>query len=184
MLSNISQMQSSSQPQINVAEPVTSADQLLSQTGVITTNPMAVIPSTSSSVNYPGSPSLSVDKLPAVLSQPSESEPETLCEKCGVDFVDEQSRKLHERRHILVDPAEDEAVKGAKTSIYKRFVRTYVCSTCSYTCATKKMMMQHQRAHTGFDLVCQAEDCQFSTPFENTLKEHIQNDHGSEEHVR
>ncbi|ODM96942.1 putative zinc finger protein, partial [Orchesella cincta] len=112
------------------------------------------------------------------------TEPETLCEKCGIDFLDEQSRKLHERRHELTSTADNDASKGAKASVTKRFFRTYVCSTCSYTCATKKMMMQHQRAHTGFELVCKAENCMFSTPFDNTLKEHIQNDHGTEENVR
>lgn len=112
------------------------------------------------------------------------SEPETLCDKCGIDFVDEESRKLHEQRHNLVNLREDENKRDGETVSGRRLIRNYVCSTCSYTSATKKIMMQHQRAHTGFELVCMAEKCLFSTPFENTLKEHIQNDHGSEEHAR
>lgn len=158
-------------------------EQLLAQPTVITTNPLSTATAVPSPLPF-AAPSTSTQPQ-KILPAPEESpEPETLCEKCGIDFIDEPSRKLHEKRHTLVNPSEDDAVKGAKSSTAKRFVRSYVCSTCSYTCATKKMMMQHQRAHTGFELVCQAERCMFSTPFENTLKEHIQNDHGSEEHVR
>lgn len=165
------------QPQLHISEQINPTDQLLAHTGVIST---AIRPGPSSAARYSGgSANLPPLKSIASLTGGDASEPETLCEKCGIDFADEQSRKLHERRHELVNPKEDEAVKGAKSSAMKRYFRSYVCSTCSYTCATKKMMMQHQRAHTGFDLVCQAENCMFSTPFDNSLKEHILNDHGS-----
>lgn len=107
-------------------------------------------------------------------------EPETLCEKCGIDFVDEASLKLHERRHLEDEPNDKENQATKK----KTLVRSYVCSTCSYTAATKRLMMQHQRAHNGHELVCKAEGCMFSTPFDNTLKEHINTEHGSEPYVR
>jgi len=110
-----------------------------------------------------------------------ELEQETLCEKCGIEFADEASLKLHEKVHEVTSPLND-AVAAGKNK--KSLTRTYVCSTCSYTAATKKIMMQHQRAHNGLELICQAESCMFSTPFENTLKEHIHNEHGNEPNVR
>jgi hypothetical protein len=133
----------------------------------------------------PGSLNGAADDAEAskVVEPELELEPETLCEKCGIEFADEASLKLHRKRHeadkLLADSVNPAASKPKKT-----LPRTYVCSTCSYTAATKNMMMQHQRAHNGLELVCQAEYCLFSTPFENTLKEHIHAEHGNEANVR
>jgi hypothetical protein len=110
-----------------------------------------------------------------------EPEPETLCEKCGLEFADEASLKLHEKRHFVEEPILQDADWIPKL---KSLSRSYVCSTCSYTAPTKKIMMQHQRAHNGLELICKAEGCFFLTPFDNTLKEHINSEHGSEPNVR
>lgn len=111
-----------------------------------------------------------------------ESEPETLCEKCGIEFADEASLKLHEKRHWKDESSEKDASIAALKK--KNIIRSYVCSTCSYTASTKRLIMQHQRAHNGLELVCKAEGCMFSTPFDNTLKEHIHSEHASEPNVR
>jgi len=121
-----------------------------------------------------------------------EDEPSTLCEKCGIDFANESSLRLHEKLHIDVqEPRNKLSDVPPSTSIEfgtgkpgKVVARDYICTVCSYTCYTQKNMLQHLRAHTGFELTCKADKCDFSTPFENTLKEHIATEHVNEIFIR
>ena len=100
-----------------------------------------------------------------------EVEPETVCETCGCEFSSEESFKNHEKLHQV----KYKETLDLKTS--KSVSRSYGCCTCSYTSATKRNMLQHLRSHTGFLVECRAAGCEFASPFENSLKEHIHAEH-------
>ena len=100
-----------------------------------------------------------------------EKVPDTSCDFCGCEFYDEESVKWHQKGHELrkVEPPE---LRNSKI-----ISRHYTCSTCSYNSATSSIMMQHQRIHSGFELDCKVEGCFFTSPFENSLKEHVHLEH-------
>ncbi len=113
-----------------------------------------------------------IDKAAAPPPEPEpEKEPETSCDICGCEFYDEASVRFHKKCH------EESKVEPPPPRNSKTISRTYTCSTCAYNCATSRIMMQHQKVHSGFELECRVEGCPFSSPFENSLKEHIHSEH-------
>lgn len=84
---------------------------------------------------------------------------EIRCRECGCEFVDHSSLQTH---FLVLHKSEHIVPK-----------MPYGCCICQFACATQQTMMEHMRIHTGQVLQCRAEDCQFRTPYDSVLKEHV-----------
>ncbi|KFM59819.1 Protein charlatan, partial [Stegodyphus mimosarum] len=98
----------------------------------------------------------------------------TLCLYCGCDFADPQSLSLHEELFH-----ENPLQKAGR-----RPLNPYCCSVCGYSTPKQPMMMEHMRIHTGQTLHCQAgEGCQFDTPYDTVLREHVLQSHSNDDGI-
>lgn len=95
---------------------------------------------------------------------------EIRCRECGCEFVDHSSLQTH---FLVLHKSERIIPK-----------MPYGCCICQFACATQQTMMEHMRIHTGQVLQCLAEDCQFRTPYDSVLKEHVQYVHNDDFIVR
>ncbi|CAL1300676.1 unnamed protein product [Larinioides sclopetarius] len=98
----------------------------------------------------------------------------TLCLYCGCDFADPKSLSLHEEI-FHENPLQ-------KTG--RRPLNPYGCSVCGYSTPKQPMMIEHMRIHSGQTLRCQAgEGCQFTTPYDTVLREHVLQSHSNDDGI-
>lgn len=95
---------------------------------------------------------------------------EIRCRECGCEFVDHSSLQTH---FLVLHKSERILPK-----------MPYGCCICQFACATQQTMMEHMRIHTGQVLQCLAEDCQFRTPYDSVLREHVQYVHNDDFIIR
>ncbi|GBN26539.1 Protein charlatan [Araneus ventricosus] len=98
----------------------------------------------------------------------------TLCLYCGCDFADPKSLSLHEEI-FHENPLQKAACRP---------LNPYGCSVCGYSTPKQPMMIEHMRIHSGQTLRCQAgEGCQFTTPYDTVLREHVLQSHSNDDGI-
>ncbi|XP_022246417.1 zinc finger protein 257-like isoform X3 [Limulus polyphemus] len=94
---------------------------------------------------------------------------ETVCRYCGCELIDGTSLK----HHLQLFHQDKEQIRLRTTSEYP-----YQCVVCEFTSTTQQIMMEHMRVHSGLTLHCWAEEgCNFCTPFDSVLQEHVFREH-------
>ena len=109
-------------------------------------------------------------EYPEDMPNPEEEEeepPPFICRECGCEFVDDTSLETHNYAHHHTKCSVPTADISSKTLPYQ-------CSICGHSLASQVTMMEHMRSHTGLQVHCRAESCDFSTPLGvDALREHV-----------